>query len=123
VKVFAVRTAARTQIHLLTYLLTYCAQVTLTLLLCQRLIYGLLLRGLRGIGDVVELTAKLIEDSAARYIINNGGWVCHLTQLHVAILLTQLHITVYLWCCGFKFVEDYLFYSGNDVAMCIGDCS
>ena len=58
-----------------------CAQVTLTLLLCQRLVYSLLLRGLRGIGDVVELTAKLIEDSAANYIINNGGWVCHTTQL------------------------------------------
>jgi len=24
---------------------------------------------------VVEMTAKLIEDSAANYIINNGGWV------------------------------------------------
>jgi len=79
----------------------------LTLLLCQRLIYTLLLRGFRGIGDVVELTAKLIEDSAARYIINNGGWVCHLTQLHVVIFLTQLHIIVYLWCCGFKFVAGY----------------
>ena len=54
-----------------------CAQVTFTLLFCQRLVYTLLRRGLSGIGDVVELTAKLIEDSAASYIISNGGWVCH----------------------------------------------
>jgi len=54
--------------------------VTLSLLLCQRLVYTLLLRGLRGIGDVVEVVAKLIEDSAASYIINNGGWVgCTMT--------------------------------------------
>jgi len=52
-------------------------QVTFTLLFCQRLVYTLLRRGLSGIGDVVELTAKLIEDSAASYIISNGGWVCH----------------------------------------------
>jgi len=50
-------------------------QVTLTLLFCQRFIYMLLRRGLRGISGVVELTAKLIEDSAASFIINNGGWV------------------------------------------------
>ena len=56
--------------------LCQCRQVTLTLLFCQRLVYSLLGRGLRGIADVVELTAKLIEDSAASFIINNGGWVC-----------------------------------------------
>jgi len=46
---------------------------------CQRLVYMLLRHGLRGIGGVVELTAELIEDTAANYIINNGGWVCRLT--------------------------------------------
>jgi len=54
-------------------------QVTLTLMFCQRLVYSMLCRGLRGISGVVELTAKLIEDTAASFIINNGGWVCHLT--------------------------------------------
>jgi len=57
--------------------------VTLTLLFCQRLVYALLRHDLTGIGDVVELTAQLIEALAANFIINNGGWVCRLTQLHV----------------------------------------
>jgi hypothetical protein len=45
------------------------------MLLCGRMVYSMLSNGLKGIGDIVKFTAQLIEDYAARYIIDHGGWV------------------------------------------------
>jgi hypothetical protein len=52
-----------------------CLQATVAILLCQRMVYRWLLKGYRGIGDVVKFTVQLIEDHAAQYIIDSGGWV------------------------------------------------
>jgi len=56
------------------------------MLLCRRIIYSMLSSGLKGIGDIVKFTAQIIEDNAAQYIINNGGWVSE-TEFNVSLTM------------------------------------
>lgn len=49
-------------------------RATLMMLLGQRVIYELIKKGYSGISYVAEFTAKLVEDHAADFIIDNGGW-------------------------------------------------
>ena len=41
----------------------------------QRLTLGLLQKGERGLGKLMEYSVRLIEDKAAEFIIKQGGWV------------------------------------------------
>jgi len=50
-------------------------KVTMLLLLGKRIAYSFYNRGEGGIRDVVSYTAKAIEDQAADFIIEKGGWV------------------------------------------------
>jgi hypothetical protein len=45
------------------------------MLLCGRMVYSMLANGLKGISDIVKFIAQLIENNAACYIIEHGGWV------------------------------------------------
>jgi hypothetical protein len=39
---------------------------------------GMIQHGERGLGRIVDYTARAIEDTLANYIINAGGWVGNL---------------------------------------------
>jgi hypothetical protein len=49
-------------------------RVALILMFCQRLIYALLSSGIKGIQDIVECMAKLIQNKAANVVLKSGGW-------------------------------------------------
>ena len=51
----------------------------------QRLTLGLLQKGERGLGKLMDYSVRLIEDKAAEFIINQGGWVnCPFCSLNMA---------------------------------------
>ena len=51
----------------------------------QRLTLGLLQKGERGLGKLMDYSVRLIEDKAAEFIINQGGWVnCLFCSLNMA---------------------------------------
>ena len=49
--------------------------MALLLLLSQKLAFALLSKGERNLSELTDFTAHLIEDSAADFIVQSGGWV------------------------------------------------
>ena len=72
-------------------------------MLSQKIAFEMLSRGERNLSELTDYTAHLIEDSAADFIVESGGWVSW-ARVHWIHLNICRHISVYhhdfVYCCG-----------------------